>query len=1034
MRKRLGTLGFVLVSCLTVPGGGAHAQSSFEDTTHSFVEAVTYPAPAAPFAVATGDFNGDGHPDIAVACQEGNAVSVRLGTGTGAFGAAASFSAGLGPQGMAVRDFNGDGYLDLAVANLFSNDVSILLGTGLGTFRAPKNYASGANPRSVSAGDFNNDGKLDLIVPNGSAPLAILLGSGSGTFGTATTISTGVNPNFAALGDYDGDGNLDAAVTNEGDDTLSILLGMGDGTFTPHATMAVGDQPRSVVASDFNGDGRKDLAIANVGSNDVSVLAGLGDGDFGTATSFAAGVSPTFLVAGDFDADGKPDLAIANETHRLTVLRGLGKGMFGSPASYSAGFGPRWVEAADFNGDGQLDLVSADASGNDVGVLLGEALPALHVAPSQRPHDTSSYALRRAPIWIERQEPLTGLFSHAMYADINRDGHVDFVRTHEANDGVRRPLQVMMGGQGGTFTDETASVITNAQPGLLVTRKILTGEFNGDGWPDFFLINHGVDAPPFSGEYPQLFLSNGDGTLRYAPDFEGAQYTKFNHGGAAADIDGNGTVDLLVANPTQPFFLLNDGSGHFTKNVNRLPTALTGTPFYEAELVDVDADGFIDLLTGAGEPGYASAVYWGSSSGYYRSSSSTVLPPSPQHRCCVLDFAVDDLDRDGRRDIVIDSSGLESPDDVRYLQLLRQTALRTFADQTTSRISMDISLRTFDYFRAQDINDDGAIDLLVDDKSDMVYGEYAWTNNGSGVFKPYAGPVNPSIPRRSKSDFNADGKSDLLWRNQVTGADTIWKSANSALRQSITGVTTLTWSVAAIGDFDGNGTGDIFWRDEATGANTIWKSAMSKTKQSVASADRSWQFAGVGEFDGDGRSDVLWRNRDTGDNAIWRSGNKATPLAMGAVTNLAWKIAGVGDFDGDGVSDVLWRNSATGANTIWISAQFSHKKTVTAVSTSWNVAGVGDFDGDGTADIVWRDGNTGSNVIWKSANKATRVTMSAIKDLAWKAAAIGDYDGDGKSDVMWRHGKSGANVIWRSGNSATPQAVASVSTAWALMP
>jgi hypothetical protein len=80
--------------------------------------------------VAIGDFNGDGKLDLAVANLGSDNVSIRLGTGTGIFGAATNFATGSGPVSVAIRDFNGDGKLDLAVANFFSGDVSILLNAG----------------------------------------------------------------------------------------------------------------------------------------------------------------------------------------------------------------------------------------------------------------------------------------------------------------------------------------------------------------------------------------------------------------------------------------------------------------------------------------------------------------------------------------------------------------------------------------------------------------------------------------------------------------------------------------------------------------------------------------------------------------------------------------------------------------------------------------------------------------------------------------------------------------------------------------
>jgi hypothetical protein len=287
----------------------------------------------------------------------------------------------------------------------------------------------------------------------------------------------------------------------------------------------------------------------------------------------------------------------------------------------------------------------------------------------------------------------------------------------------------------------------------------------------------------------------------------------------------------------------------------------------------------------------------------------------------------------------------------------------------------------------------------------------------------YASLAPTTVPR---SDFDADGKSDLVWRNTKSGADQIWLSANSATLRAVTAVPNLSWKIAESGDFNGDGAADLLWRNDSTGQNQIWYSGLSTAAVTLGAAPSPWFVAGVGDFNGDGNSDILWRNPTTGQNSIWRSGNYATPQAMTTVNSAGWSIVAVADFDGDGVSDTLWRNSSTGVNSLWRSANSATTQAVTAVGNlAWTVVGAGDFNGDGLADILWRNASAGTNQIWPSANSALAQTLGAAPN-PWAVAGVADFDGDGSADIFWRNGSSGAGSIWRSGNYATSQVVTTV--------
>jgi len=231
--------------CVTVKA----VSSSGAITTATFTLSVQQGTPYVPtftdtadvgggsFSVAIGDFNNDGHQDLAMASYFWNIVAIRLGNGQGDFNGTTSVSAEH-PTSVAIGDFNNDGDQDLAIANNSSNTVSIRLGDGTGGFGNATSVGVGNDPWAVAIGDFDNDGKQDVAVANrNSGAVSIRLGDGHGGLIGTTNVDVGYYPSAVAIGDFNNDGDQDFAAADGG--MVSICLGDGHGRCTSRTSMGV---------------------------------------------------------------------------------------------------------------------------------------------------------------------------------------------------------------------------------------------------------------------------------------------------------------------------------------------------------------------------------------------------------------------------------------------------------------------------------------------------------------------------------------------------------------------------------------------------------------------------------------------------------------------------------------------------------------------------------------------------------------------------------------------------------------------------
>jgi hypothetical protein len=392
---------------IAVANSGADNVSLLRNTTAALAQfgfgpATGFSATGGGTAVTIGDLDRDGKPDLVGFLPD---VAVLLGSGTGSFGPASPFNGGEDAvYGGTLGDLNLDGKLDAVAVNDASfgtgsdDEAVVLLGTGTGSLGTATPYPVGdsVDPQSVAVGDLNLDGKPDLAVANeDTGNVSVLLGTGTGSFGPATDYSA-FGGEYVAIGDLNLDGKPDLAVAS-GAAKVSVLLGTGTGSFGPATDYDVGMGGRLVAIGDLDLDGKPDLAVANFESDDVSVLLGTGTGSFGAATGFGVGDGPGSVAIGDLDLDGKPDLAVSNfNSDDLAILRGTGTGSFGAASNLGAADAANSVAIGDVNRDAKPDLTVAGSG--KFSVLLNTSAPAADQGGSAPPGGPGPGGRDAAPV------------------------------------------------------------------------------------------------------------------------------------------------------------------------------------------------------------------------------------------------------------------------------------------------------------------------------------------------------------------------------------------------------------------------------------------------------------------------------------------------------------------------------------------------------------------------------------------------------------------------------------------------------------
>jgi len=228
----------------------------------------------------------------------------------------------------------------------------------------------------------------------------------------------------------------------------------------------------------------------------------------------------------------------------------------------------------------------------------------------------------------------------------------------------------------------------------------------------------------------------------------------------------------------------------------------------------------------------------------------------------------------------------------------------------------------------------------------------------------------------ARSDFNGDGKPDIIWSNTTSGATYIWRmNGTSLLSDSFYATIDPSWKIQGVADFNGDGHPDIVWRNTANGACYVWytvNGVFTGTDAFLFSLPPEWVIQGVADFNQDGKPDFLMRNVNSGNAFAWFF-NDNVPVGDQFLFNIdpSWKVEAVGDLNSDGQPDLLFRSMSSGLSFAW---NTSYTGGVLSLGTSspmiysidpvWEVVQLADWNGDGKPDLLFRNAATGLVFVW----------------------------------------------------------------------
>lgn len=664
------------------------------------------------YGLVVGDLDGDGKQDVVVSNRGSSSIAIFRNisaTGTlsaGSFAPAVNIPVQSTPMSVHIGDIEGDGKPELLIAHNEGDRISILRNLSSAgsltssSFAAPVLFNTGSVARYLAIGDLDADSKADVVVVNqASGELQLFKNTSTpgridaGSLTAAAVFAAGGMIRTVNIGDLDGDGRPDLMVTNYRDtDKMHVLQNttspgvLNAASFATPFTLTVGQYAKNLSVGDLNGDGKPDLAIVcDEGSNNNVFLyynthatGTLSAASFSSPHILTAGLAPFGVVIGDLDGDGRPELVISAEaSERINIFRNetpLAEApvittvspVRAAPGATVTISGSGFESTATRNvvhfGATRATVSSGNASSLNVIVPKGASYgpltvthPGNHLSAFSPKFFEPTFAGKPVPLNLSTRTDLALPNQPGSIAsgDLDGDGRADLVSLSASGQlSIHRNISTP-----GTL--EASSFATRIDlPAGVDPRGLTIIDLDGDGWKDIAFADQG------SGRL-SVFRNRGLAGVLGVGSFDDRfdiLVTGKVRSLVAGDLDRDGRPDLI-------FTRVDQDSVSVIRNLSRMPGSFNSSSFsspfnyyvgpnpHALAIGDLDGDGRPDLAVALESASWVAVLRnimpIGSidRSGFpapvmLRTAAIGVSGGAPTH------VAIGDLDGDGKADII----------------------------------------------------------------------------------------------------------------------------------------------------------------------------------------------------------------------------------------------------------------------------------------------------------------------------------------------------------------------------------------------